>query len=120
MRQLIVKFIVELQAGVPETEFSKWFVQGMAARMAMSFFKYGRVAEGFPARVDAVKTLKDKLEQYERTGNAEWLMDVANYAMIEAMHPRHPKAHFQATDTSASRGRFWHGEVDPIHDSNKL
>jgi len=111
---------MKLPPNVPNTEYSDAFDQGRADRMAMSYFKYGPVAQGFPKRVDAIATLKDKLATYERTGNTEWLMDVANYAMIEFMHPRHPDAHFRATDSKESNGRRWHGEIDPLKVGNAL
>ncbi len=111
---------IKIPAGVPDTESSQTFHQGMADRMSASYCKYGRVAEAYPSRVDAIATLKDKLAKYAATGNTEWLMDVANYAMIEFMHPKHPKAHFRATDSRESTGRVWHGEVNPIHEPNRL
>jgi len=73
--------------------------------MAVSFCKYGPVAEAYPAKVDAIASLKQRLERYEETGNTEWLMDVSNFAMIEWMHPRHRAAHFRATDSDESPGR---------------
>lgn len=88
-----------------KTEVSEEFIQGMKDRMAMSFYKYGPVAEGFPAKVDAVASLMDRLRLYAEDGNTESLMDVANFAMIEFMHPRHPKAHFVGTDSDQSPGR---------------
>lgn len=97
----------------PESEFSVRFVQGMADRMAMSYYKYGRVAEAYPRKVDAIGSLKIRLEKYEQTGNTEFLMDLANFAMIEFMHPRHEKAHYKATDSSESPGRKWHGDINP-------
>lgn len=109
---------ITLPANVPSSEFSEEFLLGMVDRMAMSYYKYGPVANGFPKQVDAIGTLKDKLKAYENTGNTEWLMDVANYAMIEFMHPRHPKAHFRPTDSRESNGRRWHGEIDPLKDRN--
>ena len=105
---------------VPLSEFSGEFVQGMADRMAVSFCKYGRVAEAYPSRVDAIASLRKRLERYEETGNTEWLMDVANFAMIEFMRPRHPKAHFRPTDSKESPGRKWHGEVDFLKLGNRL
>lgn len=85
---------------VPDTEYSRDFVQGMYDRMAMSFCKYGPVAAAFPEKVDALKTLELKLQAYRETGNTEWLIDVANYALIEFLRPRHPNAHYRATDNS--------------------
>lgn len=111
---------IEFGNGVPLTEFCLRFVQGMADRMAMSFFKYGAVQDAFPSKIDAVETLKLCLIKYERTGNSEYLMDVANYAMIEFMHPRHKDAHYTPVDAKASAGRQWVGDVDPSQRPNKI
>ena len=89
----------------PSSEVSETFVQGMRDRMAMSFFKYGRVADAYPHKINALESLRKRIERYEETGNTEWLMDVANFAMIEFMHPAHVRAHFKATDSSDSPGR---------------
>lgn len=105
---------------VPDTEFDLTFMQGMYDRMAASYAKYGAVAEAYPSRVDAIESLKIRLRKYEDTGNTEWLMDVANFAMIEFMRPRHKDAHFRATDSRESPGRKWHGEVDPLRVPNRL
>lgn len=110
-------------SGAPRSEFSEYFVQGMANRMAVSFHKYGPVAEAYPEKLDALATLQIKIDLYLnggtvkgktiKPGNTEYLMDVANYAMIEFMFPKHPKAHFVATDSNGSNGRVWRtGEVD--------
>lgn len=104
---------------VPDSEFSIPFVQGMADRMGMSYFKYGLVKDAYPHRVDAIKELKRRLEKYERDGNTEWLMDIGNFAMIEFMCPKHPEAHFKPTDSRESGGRIWHGETDPSQRGNK-
>jgi hypothetical protein len=115
-----VRIVIELIEGVPATEFSDVFVKGMADRMSVSYFKYGPVAEAYPSRVDAIATLRGCLEKYERTGNTEYLMDAANYAMIEFLRPRHPKAHFKASDSKGSPGRVWHGETDPSQLPNDI
>lgn len=90
---------------VPKTEFSEDFVQGMKNRMHVSFFKYGPVADAYPFKVDAIASLMQRLRKYAETGNTEWLIDAANFAMIEFMHPRHPHAYFAGTDDDASPGR---------------
>lgn len=87
------------------TEFSEVFVQGMKDRMVMSFYKYGYVRDALPHKVDAIASLTDRLRKYAETGNTEFLMDAANLAMMEYMYPRHPKAHFRATDSDESPGR---------------
>ena len=103
--------------GIPDTEVSEPFVQGMKNRMAASYFKYGPVADGYPRKVDAIASLRRYLERYEETGNAEFLMDVANFAMIEFMLPRHPNAHFRPTDSGESPGRV--GHYGPTQSPNK-
>jgi hypothetical protein len=97
----------------PESEFCPEFVQGMANRMAVSFHKYGRVKRGAQT-MDTLGSLQLRLDTYLRTGNTEYLMDVANFCMIEFMHPRHPEAHFEATDSKGSPGRVRviNGKID--------
>lgn len=103
--------MTERAKGIPESEFSPQFVQGMYDRMAVSFCKYGLMADVYPSRVDAIASLQKRLERYAETGNTEWLMDVANFAMIEYMRPRHPDAHFRGTDSHESPGRVFEGEI---------
>jgi hypothetical protein len=109
---------IKTSPAVPETEFSREFVQGMADRMGVSYCKYGAVADAYPRKVNARESLQARLDKYWRTGNTEWLMDVANFAMIEFMHPSHPEAHYRPTDSKESPGRVWNGEVNPIQDRN--
>ena len=80
--------------------------------MCVSYFKYGTISES-ALRIDWVSDLEKRLALYKETGNTEWLMDVANYAMIEFTHPKHPDAHYRATDSDESPGRQWIGETHP-------
>lgn len=109
---------LELQQAAPDSEVSAKFLQGMLDRMAVSYAKYGAVASAYPSKVDAVESLRVRLDKYLATGNTEFLMDVANFAMIEFMHPNMRDAHFRATDARESPGRVWHGEVNPVQDRN--
>jgi len=98
---------------LPSTEWSETFLQGMLDRMAISFHKYGAVADAYPHKYDAIGSMRDRLQLYIRgdekkgikPGNTEYLMDAANFLMIEAMHPRHESAHFEGTDETGSPGR---------------
>jgi hypothetical protein len=92
-------------ASCPPSEFSESFVEKMKARMAMSFHKYGPIRDAYPHKVSALESLRKRLERYEETGNTEWLVDAANFAMIEFMLPSHRSAHFRPTDSSESPGR---------------
>ena len=80
----------------------------MANWVAVSYHKYGAVADAYPHRMDAGASVRQRLDRYIETGNTEWLIDVANYARIEYMRPNHPRAHFMASDSEASPGRLDH------------
>lgn len=94
-----VEFTTKLAA--PAAEFSPQFVQAMANRMAVSYHKYGAVADAH-ATCDHVASLEGRLAKYAETGNTEWLVDVANFAMMEYM--KNPDE-FRATDSDESPGR---------------
>lgn len=79
--------------------------------MAVSFYKYGPVARNYPTPIHAIDSLRTRLSKYEEDGNTEWLMDVANFAMIEYMRPAHNEAHFRSTQSQESPGlQTWGGE----------
>ena len=91
---------------VPDTEFSDQFTEGMKNRMAVSYYKYGPVAEAYPGKVSALASLEQRLRMYAATHNTEYLMDAANFCMIEFMHPSHDDAHYTPTDSDGSPGRM--------------
>jgi hypothetical protein len=104
-------------------ETSRRFHDLMDAAMMVSFHKYGAVAEAYPEKVNALDSMQLRLKLYAEgkrnpdaeepgqpeflvpPGNVEYLVDAANFAMIEFMHPAHPKAYFKATDAGGSPGR---------------
>lgn len=108
-------------------EVSEFFLDGMRSRMAVSRYKYGLVADAYPEKVDALESLMARIRRYLngdpakgiKPGNAEWLMDVANFAMIEFMHPSHPGAHFQGTDSDQSPGRIERCSGEAVHFENR-
>jgi hypothetical protein len=102
----------------PETEFDPKFCQGMANRMSVSYHKYGQVSDGYPTKFSAIESLQQRINTYIETGNTEYLIDVANFAMIEFMHPSLTNAFFEGTDSDGSPGRtLTNGETS--HDTNK-
>lgn len=100
MKQMTLK----VPESCPDSENSTQFHQGMIDRMAVSFHKYGAVADA-KGKIDQIKSLQLRLDKYLKTGNTEWLIDVANMAMIEFIH-RGPRA-FKPTDYRQSPGRVW-------------
>ncbi len=85
-------------------DFSEEFIQLMKNRILTSHYKYGWICDTYPGLADAVACLDQRLTLYRESGNTEHLVDVANFAMIEFMRPRHPQAHFKGTDSDQSPG----------------
>jgi len=75
------------------------FVQKMANRLMVGFYRYGPVNK----RQDYRKRLKGAVKHYDKTGNTEFLIDAANYCWLEFCAPSHPKAHFEVSDSLGSR-----------------
>lgn len=92
------------------SEVSADFLQGMLDRMAVSFHKYGSIAEVYPDKVNALDSLRLRLEKYRSTRNKEYLIDVANFAMIEFILPAIRGAYFKNTDHEGSPGRVWNAD----------
>ena len=88
-----------------KTQVSEQFLKGMVARMEMSYFKYGDVSDAYPDKIDALESLKQRVKKYLDTGNTEFLIDAANFCMIEFMFPKIKGAFFEATDSDQSPGR---------------
>lgn len=88
------------------SEFSQEFVQAMKDRMDVSYAKYGPIKDAYPHKVNALESMEKRIAKYHATGNTEWLVDAANFCMIEFMLPSHPKSHFRATSAAESPGRF--------------
>lgn len=86
-----------------KTEYSKRFDELRQNRMIVSYHKYGPLKKNYEeySCLDAIANLKKRLEKYEETGNTEFLVDVANFAMIEFMYPQKEGAFFEATDSGA-------------------
>jgi hypothetical protein len=63
--------------------------------------RYGPSRKAAP-HYDYVKNAIVRLREYERTGNTEFLVDAANFALLEYACPSHPDAHFRATDHDES------------------
>ena len=95
----------ETSRAILRTEFSDMFVDAMRNRMMVSFYKYGPVGVNCPEKIDALNSMALHLDRCRDSGNAEALVDAANYLMIEFMHPSHRSAHFRGTDSDESPGR---------------
>lgn len=86
------------------SEYSEEFDKLRKNRVEVSYYKYGSARDNFGGgRVDAIKSLELCLEKFKKTGNTEYLCDVANYAMFRYMYP-YPNEYFKSTDSKDSAG----------------
>lgn len=87
------------------TEYSEKFDKIRKDAMVTSHYKYGFIKENCEKKcVDIIATLEKRLKAYKDTENTEYLADIANFAMIEFMHPQHEQAYYKATDSNESPG----------------
>lgn len=87
-----------------KTEYSADFDEKRKRAMVTSYDKYGKASLNYPQNVDAIASLKKRLELYEQTGNSDYLVDVANFAMLEFMFPRREGAYFRSGTEKESPG----------------
>jgi hypothetical protein len=86
-----------------KTEYSEYFDTLRKNRMVVSYYKYGPLNINYKqSLIDSIKSLEKRLDMYKKTGNTEFLCDIANFAMIEFMVPQHPLAHFTELDDGKS------------------
>jgi hypothetical protein len=111
-------------AGVPETEFDPDFVVKMMAAMMVSYHKYGKVRDAYPLKFSAADDIRARMSKYRATGNKHFLVDAANFAMIEAMCPAPERnAHWGTNDAADSPGRTTasgHRLVQEDNDGNRI
>lgn len=87
-----------------KTDYSLQFDEKRKALVVQSHYKYGRAGRNFATgNVDAIGSLEKCLAKFKETGNTEYLLDVANYAMFRYMWPQSGE-HFKHTDSDESAG----------------
>jgi hypothetical protein len=91
-------------AGVPISEFDPEFVIKMMSAMMVSYHKYGKLDKAYPLKFNAVDDIRARLKKFIETRNKHYLVDVANFAMIESMHPG-KEAYWGGNSAADSPGR---------------
>lgn len=99
-----IKWTAEMLVIAKEKKWSKRFEELMRTYFLMGTLRYetpenairGRFI-GRPTKVQTERMIND-LREYQRTGNKEKLVDVANFCMIEFETSDHPTSHFKGTD----------------------
>lgn len=92
--QRIKQSIEELK----ESQWSKRFEELCKNKMVLGTFRYGDYRLPAAKKYDRISSAIKRLENYKKTGNAEFLVDVANLCMIEFDNPNHKNAHFESID----------------------
>lgn len=86
-------------------EYSDKFDELRRNRIEVGFYKYGPAHRNYSSgNIQALPSMELCVEKYKETGNTEFLVDAANYLMLEFMYPKHVSAHFRATDSNESAG----------------
>ena len=84
--------------------FSEAFIAKMRNAIEMSHYKYGWASKTYPELAQAYKCIRERLDLYEKTHNKDYLVDVANFAMLEFMFPAFDDAKYDPTDSDQSPG----------------
>ena len=74
------------------------FVELMRNRMMLGIFRYGDFRDPQQVDYDLLGSARQHIDEFERTGNGEHLVDAANLLGITFAKRTHPRFHFYAVD----------------------
>lgn len=85
------------------------FVKMMKHSIFHSFYRYGNAKKTYPVLAQAISCVQERLDYYINgrpfkniaSHNKDYLIDVANFAMLEAMFPNSCSASFAKPDASS-------------------
>lgn len=89
---------------IMKRDWSTEFITKMERAIEMSHYKYGWMSDTYPELAQASKCIQERLDLYNKTHNLEYLVDIANFAMIEYKHPSYPDASYTPLDSDKSPG----------------
>ena len=81
-----------------KTEWSVEFETLMRNRLVLGAVRYGTIKHGQPSKYNRIGSMLKRVGLYEKTGNQEHLVDIANICLLEFCEPNHKKAHFASVD----------------------
>lgn len=81
-----------------QTEWSDNFENLMRNRLVIGAMRYGRIGAKNKPDYDRIESMIKRLSNFKRTGNKEYLVDVANLCLLEFVECKHPNQHFHAID----------------------
>lgn len=80
------------------SEWSSQFETFMRNRLIMGAIRYGKLHKPGKPIYDRVESIHKRLQLYQETGNQEYLVDIANFALLEFEEGKHPLKHFSSVD----------------------
>lgn len=121
MRKVTGRVQYSWPTSVPSDQKDDQFIQGMLDRMSFGFHNYGHARRAHD-RPDNLKNIDTRITRYKESKNTEFLMDAANYCMMEFMVPSVEGAFFEPTSRDESPGSHVAGrlikgkdELNPAH-----
>ena len=81
-----------------KSEWSQDFENHMRARLIQGAFRYGLMGSKDKPKFDRMESILKRVKKYNETGNIEFLVDIANLALLEYVEGDHPKKHFKSID----------------------
>lgn len=83
-----------------KSEWSIEFEKLMRNRLILGAYRYGKMGHGeIPygkPEYDRIESIKQRLDRFQKTGNAEWLVDIANMALLIFEERVHAHFHFES------------------------
>ena len=94
----------ETREEILKRDFSEEFILKMKNAIEMSHYKYGWASKTYPELAQAIKCVQERLDMYEKTHNKDFLIDIANFAMLEYLYPSYEDSKYVPTDSKDSPG----------------
>ena len=88
-----------------KTEWSREFERLMRARLVMGALRYGILNAPEKPEYDRMQAISLHVTAYQRDGNMEHLVDIANLSLCEFEEGTHPKRHFAPIDDGPHAAR---------------
>lgn len=95
-------FVSKKLAILHERQFCA-FLQKMANRIGFGWAQYKNLRK---EETKYLTRLRKEVQAYVKTGNAEHLYNIANYAYLETLIPQHRNFHFDNRVDSVTRGKI--------------
>lgn len=117
---VVVEILDPLPTAKPDypQQYSPDFLRAMADAMIVSGFKYGDLYVAYPDKVDALASMQARVTRYLDTGDKRYLIDAANFLMIEFLAPRLPGAFYDLDAVNESIGRVWRNAAEATEHAN--